>query len=91
MIEKGRILPGKVLAKEIPPVEKIGNIYIANIEKPSIVASEVVLVGDDLPSMKMPVVPTEKIMHSPHGFVNVEIEGIKYRLLPATDILFIWK
>jgi co-chaperonin GroES (HSP10) len=91
MIEKGRILPGKVLAKEIPPVEKVGNIYIANTAKPSIVASEVVLVGDDLPAMKMPVSCGEKILHSPHGFVSVEIEGDKYRLLPATDILFIYK
>lgn len=91
MIDKGRILPGKVLVKEIPPVEKVGNIFIANVAKPSIVAGEVVLTGDDLLTMKMPVSVGEKILHSPHSFVPVEIESVKYRLLSIQDILFIYK
>uniref|UniRef100_A0A6M3IKQ4 Putative chaperonin n=1 Tax=viral metagenome TaxID=1070528 RepID=A0A6M3IKQ4_9ZZZZ len=90
-LEAGRILPGKVLVKEIPPVEKIGSIIIANVAKPSMVAGEVVLVGDDLPAMKMQVSPRDKILHSPHSFVNVEIEGEKYRLLNMQEILFIWR
>ena len=90
-LESGRVLPGKVLVKEIPPVEKIGSIIIANVAKPSTVAGEVVLVGDDLPTMKMPVAPKDRILHSPHSFVSVEIEGNKFRLLSVQDILFIWR
>jgi len=90
-LEAGRILPGMVLVKEIPPVEKIGSIIIANVAKPSTVMGEVVLIGDDIPSMKMVAKIGDRILHSPHSFAGVEINGEKYRLLNMQDILFMYQ
>ena len=94
MIDKGRILPGKVLVKPIQESEKTesGLIYKpVDVVKQRTFVGKVVLVGDDLPTMKMVVAPGDSILHSPHSFAGVEIDGENYRLLNLQDILFIWR
>jgi len=91
MLDKGRILPLKVLVKEIEREEKVGHIIIAPIVKEPTIAGEVILVGDSTSTQKMVVEKGDNILHSPHSFVSVEIDGKDYRLLNQTDVLFIWK
>uniref|UniRef100_A0A6M3LBJ9 Putative chaperonin n=1 Tax=viral metagenome TaxID=1070528 RepID=A0A6M3LBJ9_9ZZZZ len=93
MIEKGQILIGKLLVKEVPPVEKIGSIYVGEIAKPKTFVGEVVIITDPLPNTrtKEPIVPGDMVLHSPHSYVGVTIDGIDYRLLNQADILFTWQ
>jgi len=92
MLDKGRILPFKVLVKEIKQPERKGSIIIPTevIRFPTI-AGEVVLAGEPLPHMEEPIKIGDKVLHSPHAFVGVEIEGESYRLLNQADVLYIWK
>ena len=92
MIEKGRILPGRLLMKEVPQEEKSGLIYrpVAVI-KPKTFVSEVVLVGDPLPNLEHKIVIGDKILHSPNSFTNVDIENESFRLMDAQQALFIYK
>ena len=93
-IDKGRILPGRLLMREIPQEEKTesGLIYkpIAVVKQRTFV-SEVVLVGDQLPSLDHKIQVGDKILHSPNCFTSVEIEGESFRLMDAQQALFIYK
>jgi co-chaperonin GroES (HSP10) len=91
MIESGRILPGKVLVKEIPPVEKVGSIFVPNVTKATTVVGEVVIVSKPLPNLDPEITIGDRILHGPHSYVNVEIEGNPYRLVNVQDILYIYK
>ena len=92
MLEKGRILPGKILIKEVKEKEKTtSGIIIAPTVKPKTYVGEVVLVGEDTPAIKMVVKEGNKVLHSPHAFAAVDIEGTEYRLLNQSDVLFIWE
>jgi len=90
MLDSGRILPGKVLVKPIAQEEKKGSIYIPGNLKPKTFAGEVIIVGENTPNLPMVVKPGNKILHSPHSFVALEIGEIEYRLLNQNDVLWIW-
>lgn len=92
MIESGRILPGKILVKPIEEKKQTntGIIIPTEVIKPKTYAGEVVLVSTD-PSKEQIVFVGDKILHPPHAFVNVTIDGEDLRLLNQTDILFIWR
>jgi len=93
MLESGSILPLKLLLKEVKPPEKVGSIIIAPQAKQPTITGEIVLIGD-IPTnsiyKKMKINIGDKVLHSPHSFVELEIEGTKYRLLNIQDCLFIW-
>jgi len=92
MIEKGRILPGRILVKEIKEPEKTGLIYKpVEVMKQRTHVGEVVLVGDHLPALDHGIQIGDKVLHSPNGFVTVDIEGEVFRLLNAHDVLFIYR
>jgi co-chaperonin GroES (HSP10) len=92
MIEKGRILPGKVLVKPLKQDDKKGSIIIpSDVIKPKTYAGELVVIGDPLPTFKVELSVGEKILYPPHAFAKVEIDGVELNLLNVTDILFIWK
>ena len=78
MIEKGRILPGRLLLREIKEDEKTesGLIYkpVAVVKQRTHV-SEVVLVGDQLPYLDHKIQIGDRILHSPNSFTNVNIDG----------------
>ena len=91
MLSAGHILPLKVLVKEIPKPEKTaGGIILAPTAKIPTILSEVILTGEGTNSMQMYVKKGDKILHSPHSFVPVEIDGTDYRLLNQQDILYIF-
>ena len=90
MIDSGRILPLKILVTEVKKAEKVGNIFIPETTKPKSIVGEVVLVGDSTPNMQMVCKVGDRVLHSPHSFVEVEIEGSPYRLLNMADVLFIY-
>ena len=93
MLEKGRILPGRLLMKEIKEDEKTesGLIYkpIAVVKQRTFV-SEVVLVGDQLPTLDHKIQVGNKVLHSPNSFTNVDIEGEPFRLMDAQQALFVY-
>lgn len=92
MIESGRILPGKLLLKPIKEEEKQGLIFKpVDVMKVKTHAGEVVIVGDPLPTLDSKIQVADKVLHSPHSFVEVEIDGEQYRLLNIQDVLFIYK
>lgn len=93
-LEKGRILPGRLLLKEIPEDEKTssGLLYKpVDVVKKKTFVSEVVMVGDPLPSLDHKICAGDRVLHSPNGFVSLELEGENYRLMNAADVLFIYK
>ena len=94
MIEKGRILPGRLLMREIPQDEKTesGLIYkpVAVVKQRTHVG-QVVLVGDQLPTLNHGIQVNDFVLHSPNSFTNVTIEGTEYRLMDAQQVLFIYK
>ena len=94
MIEKGRILPGRLLVKEIKESEKTDSGLIFKpvaVVKQRTHVGEVVLVGDQLPVLDHKIQIGDKVLHSPNAFATVDIEGDSYRLLNAQDVLFIWR
>ena len=92
MIDKGRILPSKVLVKPIEQETKKGSIIIpTNVIKAKTFAGTVVITGEGTEALPRVVEVGDKILHSPHSFVSVEIEDVEYRLLNFQDILFIWR
>ena len=94
MIESGRILPLKVLVKEIKEADKTesGLIIIPiDVMRKKTHAGEVVLVGEGTSDIPMTIKPGDKILHSPHSFVAVEIGTEEFRLVNYQDILFIWR
>jgi len=93
MLEKGRILPGKILVRPIKEEEKTasGLIYKpVDVVKKKSFAGEVVLVGQDLPNFPMVVKIGDTILHSPNAFATVEIDNEDFRLLNQGDVLFMW-
>jgi len=93
-LEEGRILPGRLLLKEIPESDKTasGLLYKpVDIVKKKTFVSEVVMVGDPLPSLDHKIEVGNRVLHSPNGFVSLEIEGENFRLMNAADVLFINK
>lgn len=94
MIEKGRLLPGKVLLKPIQEKsETVGGIIIPKeVLKPKTQAGTVVITGDPLNTMPMVVSAGDNVLYPPHGFVTVDLrEDGEYRLIDQKDILFIWR
>jgi co-chaperonin GroES (HSP10) len=93
-LEKGRILPGRLLMREIPESEKTES---GLIFKPSLIVKqrthvgEVVLVGDQLPTLDHNIQVGDRILHSPNAFTNVTIDNVEYRLMDAQQALFIYK
>jgi len=92
MIETGRILPGKILCKEPPKVEKktTSGIIIPETTKSPTIIGDVVLTGESLPTLKMVVSDGDKVLFSPHSFVRVVIDDEPYMLVNLQDILFIF-
>lgn len=93
-LESGRILPGRLLLKDVPQSEKTesGLIYKPTaVVKQRTFISEVVLVGKQLPSLDHEIKIGDKILHSPNSFTNVDIDGEPYRLMPAEQSLYIYK
>jgi co-chaperonin GroES (HSP10) len=92
MLETGRILPLKVLAKPLDaPKQTAGGIIIPENANKLTISSEVVLVGDSTPNIEMKAKIGDKIIHGKHSFVIVEIDDEPYRLLNQADILFFYK
>lgn len=94
MIESGRILPLKVLVKEIKESDKTESGLIikpVDVMRKKTHAGEVVLVGEGTPDIPMTIQAGDKVLHSPHSFVAVEIDGQDYRLVNYQDILFYWR
>lgn len=94
MTETGRILPLKILVREVKPPEKVGSIILAPLARQTTITGEVVLIGD-IPQTgqfkDFKLGKGDKILHGPNSFVEVEIEGEKLRLLNIQDVLFIWR
>jgi chaperonin GroES len=94
-IEKGQILIGKALISEIKePDRTTGGIIIPiDVTKPKTFMGKVVIIADPLPvaRTKEPIIPGDMVLHPPHAFVSVTIDGIDYRLINQSDILFTWK
>jgi len=92
ILNSGKILPGKVLVREIKEKEKTasGIVIPVDVVRKKTYAGEVVIVGDPHPNLHVDIKVGDKILHSPHAFVGVEIDGEEYRLLNISDILFIW-
>lgn len=94
MLETGRILPLKILTKQPPREEKTaGGIIIPLTDKPKTIVGEVVLVGDipaTSPFKDFKIKVGDKVLHSPHSFVEVEIEKELFRLVNFQDILFLF-
>ena len=94
MLDKGRILPSRLLVREIKQSEKTesGLIYKpVDIVKQRTHVGEVVLVGEHLPALNHGIQIGDKVLHSPNGFVTVEIDNESFRLLNAQDVLFIYR
>lgn len=94
MIDQGRILPLKVLVREVKESEKTESGLIikpVDVIKKRTHVGEVVLVGEGTAEIPMTVNVGDKILHSPHSFVGVDIDGEELRLVNYQDILFIWR
>jgi co-chaperonin GroES (HSP10) len=93
MLDKGRLLPLKVLVREIKPPEKKGSIIIAvDVTRFPTISGEVVLLGALAGNLKDTQIDVgDKILFSPHVFVRVTIEDEEYLLLNLQDVLYIWK
>ena len=91
MIENGRILPLKILVRELEPPKEKGHIIIptAVIRNPTL-AGEVVLVGDSTKNVEMVIKVGDKVLFSPGTFVKVTIDDKEYLLLDSQHVLFIW-
>ena len=90
-------LADRVLIEPAPAEEKTasGLIYKpVDVIKKKTFAGEVVLVGEgvylDTP-MKDIVHISDKILHSPHAFVAVDIDNETFHLVNIQDALFIWR
>ena len=91
MLEKGRILPGKVLVRPIKEEEKQGLIYKpVDVIKVKTYAGEVVMVSEPLANLPVVLSVGDRIFHSPHSFVSVTVDNEELRLLNQNEILFIW-
>lgn len=97
MIDKGRILPLRVLLRPIKEEEKTssGLIYKPiDVIKKKTFAGEVVVVGDGVyleTPMKDIVHINDKILHSPHSYTAVEVDNETLHLINIQDALFIWR
>lgn len=93
MIDKGRILDGRVLLKPVKESETTasGLIYKAQIGKAKNFTGEVVLVAPPLPNSRRQVDVGNFVLMPPHAKVEVEIENESYFLVRQDDILFIWE
>ena len=94
MIDEGRVLPGRLLVREIKETEKTesGLIYKpVDIVKQRTCKGEVVVVGKQLPSLDHGIQVGDKVLHPPNGFVTVDIDNEPLRLLNAQDILFVYR
>jgi co-chaperonin GroES (HSP10) len=93
-LEKGRILPGRLLLKEVIESEKTESGLIFKpvaVVKQKTHVGQVVLVGEPLPTLKHGIVEGDFILHSPNSFTNVTIDGVELRLMDAQQALFIYK
>ena len=54
---------------------------------------KVVIIADPLPNVrtKEPIIAGDFVLHSPHAFAGVTIDGVDYRLISQSDILFTWR
>ena len=92
MLEKGRILDGRVLLKPVkePETTASGLIYRAPIAKAKNFTGEVVLVAPPLANSRVQVEVGNFVLMPPHAKVEVEIENETFFLVRQDDILFIW-
>ena len=93
-LDQGRILPGLLLVKPIQEDERTQSgllIKPVDIVKKRTYVGEVVLVGEELPSLNHKIAVGDKVLHPASAFITVEIGFEEYRLLKAADVLFIYK
>ena len=92
MLEKGRILDGRILLKAVkePETTPSGLIYKAPIAKAKNFTGEVVLVAPPLANSRTQVEVGNFVLMPPHSKVEVEIDNEVYFLVRQDDILFIY-
>lgn len=92
MIEKGRVLDGRLLLKPKKEEEKTssGLLYKPMTAKPKNFIGQVALVGNPLPNSRTQVNIGDFVLMPPHSKVEVEIDNEVYFLIRQEDILFIY-
>jgi co-chaperonin GroES (HSP10) len=91
MLSTGRILPTKLLVKEPQKeTQTSGGIILPPAFKTPTIVGEVVLIGAEVNTEKFKVEKGDHILHSPHSFVPVDIDGEEFRLVDKTSILFLY-
>ena len=93
MLEKGRILDGRLLLRPVkePETTASGLIYKAPIAKPKNFTGEVVLVAPPLANSRVQVEVGNFVLMPPHAKVEVEIDNEPYFLVRQDDVLFIYE
>jgi co-chaperonin GroES (HSP10) len=93
MLDKGRILDGRLLLRPVKEEEKTasGLIYKAPIVKPKNFTGEVVLVGNPLLNSRTQVNVGDFVLMPPHAKVELEVNNETFFLVRQEDVLFIWR
>jgi len=92
MIAKGKVLPGKLLAKELEKKEEVtesGLVLISKNPNPDTLA-KVVLVGDKAEKSVSFAEVGKTIIFTPLSAQKVHIDGEEFLLLEQTKILFMY-
>jgi co-chaperonin GroES (HSP10) len=93
-INQGRILPTKILVKELKPETEekktATGIILPNLNKRNPQTSgEVVLVGEGTVNFPMPVKVGDTVYFTPLAGQKFELNEVEYLILDSTHVLFI--
>ena len=92
-LDNARILPLKVLGREIKPKEKKleSGIILPDVKKPSTMSAEVVMVGEGTKEIPMTVKVGDTILFTPMSAVRFQYEDEELMLLDQNSVLFMFR